>query len=161
ARGRALRDGADTIYGVPTGDGVFSILQNGEPREAGRQAGVERSRPFPTGNCAATNLVNQQICEPANAAKSTNPANPAKPANPANPANLRIRESSPESFLAFSRYFMPKTLTSTRNGAIIATIKQRKEDEPMNPNQMKHGTSYAFYFGFTFYRKALLRCAVV
>ncbi|MEG0050511.1 MAG: hypothetical protein RR865_15250, partial [Clostridia bacterium] len=39
-RGRTSQGGADTIYGVPTGDGVFPILQYGELREAGRQVGV-------------------------------------------------------------------------------------------------------------------------
>ncbi|MEG2436510.1 MAG: hypothetical protein RSB47_09285, partial [Ruthenibacterium sp.] len=52
-----MRGGADTMYGVPTGDGVFSILQCGVNYEDGAYGGesvrVSRMGTLPAGQAYA------------------------------------------------------------------------------------------------------------
>ena len=56
--------------------------------------------------------------------------------------------------------FLEKRLTRRKDGAIIPPINAEGGRAGMKAARMDHSSAYSFTFGFTFMRKALLRCAV-
>ena len=59
-----------------------------------------------------------------------------------------------------SNFFPQKRLTRRKDGAIIPPINAEGGRAGMKAARMDHSSAYSFTFGFTFMRKALLRCAV-